>query len=446
MLSHQIASALRAVPSLAFAATLAVSAFGPPAPVGAGPEPPEPRARLELVVKQVNIVDDRDPWILGGGEMSLKVDIWRCKGDEPPPCRLGPGTRLAGAGAFINAGEGETVTLNLEVPQAGDLTVVEDTSRELGFAVYPGYHYAVGFEMSEWDGGLGNEVGSDDDHMGFVFHVLDAGENGLGIGTHTRLSKRDAGSDGDFVVTYEVRRVPLPDLAPVSIWVDDLPGSPKKRVCMTVVNRGDVHAGPFVVNLSVDGNVPPDGLYTVGVVGAGMDYLTCVETTLPTAGDYELAAVVDKARVVTEYNEANNVHRQTFTATPSSSSSSTSQGQGQADLTASAIRVRGQIPDGKDDCKDGKNDVAVVVKNAGAAKAGDFAVRLVVDGNSGAAKEEFLADGLDAGQEREVRFDDVRLKKGEHTLAASLDSEGTVAESNENNNELKVTAGCHDGN
>jgi subtilase family serine protease len=339
------------------------------------------------------------------------------------------------------------VPLNMEVPLAGDPNLGEGTSREHGFPVYPGRHYKIAFEMDESDGDGENGVGSLDDHLGHVTHFLDAGE--LGLGTHVRKSVRGDGvTPGDFVVTYEIRRVPLPDLAPVSIEVHDLPGDAKKQVCMTIVNRGDVHAGQFVVNLSVNGTVPPDGLYTVGVIGAGLTYLTCVHTTLPTSGQFELAAVVDKARAVTEYNEANNVHRQTFTATSSSSSSSssssTSQGQAQPDLTVSAVRVRGQVPDGKDDCKQGRNDVSVLVKNTGAVKAGDFRVRLVVDGDSGTARDEVLVDGLEAGKEHEVRFDDVRLNEGERTLLVTADATTGIAESTEDNNELKVTARCKD--
>ena len=49
-------------------------------------------------------------------------------------------------------------------------------------------------------------------------------------------------------------------------------------------------------------------------------------------------------------------------------------------------------------------------------------------------------DGLDAGQEREVRFDNIQLKAGAHTLTAATDTEGAVAEFKEDNKELKVTA------
>ena len=72
-----LGTAWRPIVALALTATLLTSAFGPPAPVGAAAEePPEIRARLELVVKQVNIRDNRDPWISGTGETQIEVGIW----------------------------------------------------------------------------------------------------------------------------------------------------------------------------------------------------------------------------------------------------------------------------------------------------------------------------------------------------------------------------------
>ena len=53
-------------------------------------------------------------------------------------------------------------------------------------------------------------------------------------------------------------------------------------------------------------------------------------------------------------------------------------------------------------------------------------------------------DGLEAGQEHEVRFDDVRLNEGERTLLVIADANKGIAESKEDNNELKVTARCKD--
>jgi subtilase family serine protease len=66
-------------------------------------------------------------------------------------------------------------------------------------------------------------------------------------------------------------------------------------------------------------------------------------------------------------------------------------------------------------------------------------VRLDADGDE--AGDESV-DGLEAGKEREVRFGDVRLKKGEHKLSATLDQKHVVAESNDENNERTAAATC----
>ena len=119
---------------------------------------------------------------------------------------------------------------------------------------------------------------------------------------------------------------------------------------------------------------------------------------------------------------------------------------GQPDLIVTAIRVRDQVPDGKDDCKDGKNPVTVVVKNAGPAGAGPFVVRITVDEVQGDDIQAYAVtasvDGIEAGQEREIRFDEVRLTKGQHALAAVADYKRTVAESADGNNDREVIVRC----
>jgi subtilase family serine protease len=52
--------------------------------------------------------------------------------------------------------------------------------------------------------------------------------------------------------------------------------------------------------------------------------------------------------------------------------------------------------------------------------------------------------GLEAGKELEVRFDDVKLKKGDRALTIAVDAKGAVTESKEDDNERKVTAQCKD--
>jgi len=110
----------------------------------------------------------------------------------------------------------------------------------------------------------------------------------------------------------------------------------------------------------------------------------------------------------------------------------------QPDLAIRAIRVNGQVPDGTNDCKAGTNDLAVVVKNIGKGDAVSCSVRLTVDGDDVDAS----VAGLSAGQEQEVRFDDVRLKKGEHKLVALVDPEHAVHDSKDANDQGKVSARC----
>src|SRR5262249_32911964 len=111
------------------------------------------------------------------------------------------------------------------------------------------------------------------------------------------------------------------------------------------------------------------------------------------------------------------------------------------DLIVSAIKVNGQAPDGKNDCKAGKNDVTVIVKNQGPKNAGDFVARLVVD-DQGTTLEQPADKGLEAGKELPLTFRGVQLKKGPHALVATADATSGITESDEDNDTLKVTATC----
>ena len=288
----------------------------------------------------------------------------------------------------------------------------------------------------------------DDDNMGERQIVLtEATGWGTAQGTFDFQSVR-GDRFGDFKVQFEIRNVTLPDLKPVAIKITDQPGTDKKKVCMTVHNAGTGVAYAFQVALRVDGEIPSDGgatipqLTTVGYTDA------CVQTRLPTTGQHTLAALVDVPNDVLELNDANNVFEQAYRAPAQQTTTSTQSGPtadaAQPDLTVRAIKVNGQVPDGKGDCKDGKSDVAVTVKNGGTAKAGDFTVRLVVDDDQDHVEEQTIGDGLDAGKESQVTFRGVRLKKGTHTLTVTADATTVISESHEGNNALKVTASCRD--
>ena len=225
---------------------------------------------------------------------------------------------------------------------------------------------------------------------------------------------------------------------------------------MSVVNAGAVDSGPFEVSLRVDGVIPKNGKTGAGRLPSGMHGELCVQTALP-PGPHRLTSYVDEPRAVVEVIEIDNRFELQYVApaagaqdqspatTPAPASSPS---PGQPDLVVTAIRVRDQVPDDKDDCKEGKNPVTVVVKNAGTATAGPFVVRITVDEVQGDDIQAYAVvastDGLEAGQEREVRFDEVKLKKGTHALAAVADYKLTVAESTDGNNDREVAVRCTD--
>ena len=443
----------------------------------------DPDARLEIIIKSIKVHDDgesRLEW--DGGEFWLGVELYRVR----PGCA----TALSGEGCGIlrlsrrdiafEADTDDTVILNQSISDKGsghDASIGPET----GIPVWADQKYQLTIYGHEMDLQFHDDVGK--------LNVVLTAEDNWHIGTYTERGERvDGGPLGnEFVVRpahlsveYEVRLMPLPDLVPTRVEQVDVAGSPNDAVCMDVRNNGPAAAGPFQMTVLVDDAVVPNGIVEAGKLPAGQVGTLCTETTLPTSGEW-LSVIVDDDRIVLEQHERNNrLDRRygfnyssvpsvslppgVFTSGPGANVSPAAAGavvidprpaasptpgpaaapsQARPDLTVSAIRVNGRVPDGKDDCKDGKNDVSVVVKNAGIANADAFVVRLQVDGAEDQTAEKSLP-GLDAGQEREVRFDGVRLKKGERKLAATADAGKAVAESNEGNNSHEVVARCDD--
>ena len=449
--------ARRAWTSLGLAALLLGSTLGAPTPTLAqDPVIKDHRmggpyvARVQVIMHSVKIFDDRDGRFAGDGEFYFWYTLVcaqltdRCLGNEE--------VFLDGYEKRFSAGSGETYALNQAVPVDGSPTNGYQATSDTGYPLYPGHNYRLRWGMEE------NDSITDREQMGDFRHHMTADTN-WGIGTFTTRSARADGSPGDFELTYEVRPVPMPDLRPVNIKIQDIPGGPKQRVCVAVQNIGPVAANPFGVVLRVNGDVPFGAQGSSPGLTSGNATDVCIETELPAGGPHKIEAYVDPGQAIIEYNEANNAYEQSYTGSGPAPAPSpepgpiliTSQGKGKddgqgeaqtqskVDLTVSGIKVNGQVPDGKNDCKDGKNAATIVVKNTGSAKASAFTVRLAVDG--GEAIEETV-DGLDAGKEREVKLDDVRLKKGAQKLIATADSKAAIAESNEENNERTVTAAC----
>ena len=443
----------------------------------------DPDARLEIIIKSIKVHDDSEgrlEW--DGGEFWLGVQLYRVgpgctPGSTSEGCRI---LRMSRRDVAFEADAGDTVILNQSISDKGsgnDASIGPET----GIPVWADQAYGMMIYAHEIDLQFHDDVGR--------LNVVLTADDNWHIGTYTERGERvDGGPLGNefdvepahYSVEYEVRLMPLPDLVPTRVEKVDVAGTSNDVVCMDVRNGGPLDAGPFRMTVLVDDTVVPNGIVEAGKLEAGKAGTLCTETTLPTLGEW-LSVVVDDDRIVLEQHERNNrLDRRygfNYSAVPSISlppggftsgpganvsppvagsvateprpaasptpSPSTAPSQARPDLTVSAIRVNGRVPDGKDDCKDGKNDVAVVVKNTGTAKAGAFVVRLAVDGDDDQVADKPVP-GLEAGQEREVRFDGVRLEKGERKLAATADASKTVAESDDGNNALSVSARCKD--
>jgi hypothetical protein len=445
----------RAIFALGLAAPILFSLFASIAPASAAtPDPRDPVARIQVVIKKVHIRDDND-WF-SEGEMSMEARIWRCAGTTKDSClvRQARNTSVDGFNLLrFDRSSGDAITLDRSLP-------------DQGFAVFPGELFMLYTRIIELD--ARGDQSAHHDEMGEIFWTFGA-EDGWRLGAYTvRAFDEEAYEPGDYDVEFEVRQVPLPDFAArTTRLIND--GGQQFR-CVDVANVGAASSGLFTVTIRVDER--PLRTVTMPALRVGDSAEHCVVLSeLPPDRQSLLSFVVDDGRLVAEMDEMNNridlaVDRTTAGSVrpqvgpgPGVVSAEPGTGAGSGtnpptpsstptpalpDLTIGELRINGQVPDKKDDCKDGKNDVTVVVKNGGTANAGPFAVQLVVDGNSAHAVDT-LVPGLDAGKESEVRFDKVRIRQGERVLAATADVKEAVAESNEGNNTRTVTARCKDG-
>ena len=446
----------RRAPAFALAATMLATALAPSTTaVAQGPivrDHRDPYARVQLVIKRIIVHDDMD-WGNGEIAISFKVNSLR------PGCVASGAacetTLLSGTLPEFSATDGTEKVFDRVIPSDTDSTTDDAISPPFGIPLRPGNQYELSIAGRERDAAI-------DDILGFLNAPITDKEGQIQFGSRTERGFRNfcrllggCGSEhAKYSVEYEIRPVPLPDLRPVAIKIHDLPGNQKKLVCAAIENIETADAGAFEVALKVDGVVPPGGQASAGRLASKAAGELCAEIALPATGQHQLSAVVDEADGVLEYNERNNVFEQAYAAPKqagpdksepeaTTTKAVASTAAAQADLTVSTLKVNNQVPDGKSDCKNGKNTVTMIVKNAGAEKAGAFAVRLQADGNELSVES---VDGLDAGKEREVRFEDVKLTKGEHKLTVTADAKTAVTESSEENNELKVSVRCQDDN
>jgi hypothetical protein len=423
-------------------------------------------AWLEVVVNKIIVHDDEDGFLKGAGEFNFQVRIGTLGCDTGPIWGDCLGQLVKSANISFSADSGQTVTLNRVVPRIGDLlsTSLDD---DAGVTVHPGTTYGIEISGSESDVGT-------DDAMGWTHLVLNDSSD-WAIGTHTIRGRQPRGftfsgllddiscavvdcaaqsnwTAASYSVELEVRRVALADLTPRSIKVvsrsSERPERQWREICAMVANIGPKEAGGYDVNFTLDG-----APYTrsFGYTYPGELDEVCAEVPEPALGEHVLTAAIAG---VPEMDLSNNEMRSTYTRTvlddirvplggvlettkvddggPAQTTpvqvGSSQPGSGpisketlgdtrtvDINVAVTDIRVKGG-------CDAGKNDVAVSVKNQGAATVRDLIVSLKVDGDD--ARDKPL-NSLDAGKDATVELGDVQLKKGDRKLTASVAPKGS---------------------
>jgi hypothetical protein len=453
--SSRLGFVLRIVPLVLLATAPILGPFQRPAPARAA-TPPDPAARLQVVIKSVKIFDDHE-WF-GSGEMHLWTTMWICDVRAAvSPCWRSedfPPRHYAAASVEFSASSDSTVTLNRVVPQPGDYAVGSDlVSMETGFTMNYGRFYRLQFGMWESDATV-VELGQcftfvlcdPDPSLGEVHMDLNQ-QSEWGFGTRTMRSVREGGGPGDFQITFEIRRTPLPDLQPTAIELLQNPAG-TDSVCLVVENVGEEDAGPFEMAFRIDGQEVPGGTLAAVGLAAGQSGKHCLQTELP-RGVHKLSVYVDEDRAVAEMDEYNNrFEREAVIRPPGLAPTGVGTG-GDApavgdpirpDLVVTSLKAA-RDANGSGQCEGGKtNYLFAQVKNVGPVAAGPFAVRVEVSGDL--KNEKGSGAGLAAGATMEVTIPTDDLKDGSQPVKVIADGDNQVSEQDEGNNTYQITANC----
>jgi hypothetical protein len=417
----------------------------------------DPDARLQVIIRTVEILEDHD---IGSGQFIFAVLFWRvnpgCQADLPDyTCN----TILAHSAPIeFSANDGETRAVDRTVPDPSPGATVHDATigPEGGIPVRNGQTFGILIVGHEKDDFFSDDVGT-------IFRLLTP-ENNWDIGVWRDRGRQEVGCTifppgcpfepggvpADTIVTYEIRRVPLPDLTIEDIRYLSVSG--KQFICPVIVNRGDVPSGVFPLTVRAD-REPVKSLDHLGPLSVGGVTDPCIPRSDLPAASHLLSFRLDEDKQVPESQERNNLYEHRIEAiSPASPATGAGPASGtvivadpmtgqagvsqQADLVLTSVKLSvGQA------CKAGKNDIAVAVKNQGAAATPAFSVRLSVDDDD---EDEKAVAPLDAGKELLLAFEDVRLKKGERRVVATVDAKKSVTESDEQNNERVMTLRCEE--
>jgi CARDB protein len=412
----------------------------------------DPDARLQIVINSIKILDDRD-W--GEGDMFFKLFLWRVKpgcadNSTSEECTTG---LLASAPMEFGANDGDVVTLNRAIPDPPPGAQILDSSisPDAGIPVFADQRYGLALMGTEQDPVI-------DDDMGTLLLSLTA-DNKWSIGPAVATPSKsvsdptrcfpipydcsfEATSPGSFVadysVNYEIRRMPLPDLVPSIRQINGDNG--QVFYCGRVANLGERASAAFQLAVRAD-------LSLVKVMDfPGLDAEASTErcilrSELP-SGQFMLSFRADEARQIAEMDEHNNLYQWRIPALVSAPVLQPIAAE-QPNLVVNAIRLNDAESTSQRACSTGKNAIGVALKNSGTGATEPTVLRLQVDSDNSGAIERPVAS-LDAGKSIDVTFEDVSLKKGAHTLTATIDAKKTITESKEDDNSLAVNVKCKD--
>lgn len=431
----------------------------------------DPAARLEVVIRKIQIHDISETPGESEGEFEFNtvlgpiddgcdargtsgvIPVWQLHWANCMESEL-----VRGATIKFHAGLGEHSVSHV-LPSAGDKATSPAVIGE-GFPVMADKVY--GFEIS----GKETDLLSDDNIGSVVFPMLP--EKDWGTGVHlirgiraTEFTDIDSGGNqfgdipSEFSLEFEVRPAALPDLVASNVGLRRLDDG-RDAACMTAGNAGVRPSGDFDVSLKADGDVIPAGTHRWVSLDPGQTRDLCVVDGLPN-GRHVLSMDIDLVRDIAESDERNNHYDAsvTITAPPpvgigrpiigqvplASDLSNAPVTTDQKDLVIEKTLVVGKMPDSGNDCDPGGNDVLVTIKNQATAATGEFTVRMIVDGHDSDAVDQSVPS-LAGGASTEIRFENLKLKKGEHTVGVTADAKNGITETLENNNTSSATVQC----
>lgn len=206
-------------------------------------------------------------------------------------------------------------------------------------------------------------------------------------------------------------------ISPASTPPFELVVGKNAKIEITVLNQGSCRSLSFVTQWKSDRNVSTGPSTYVAGLDANQSRKITLEYAFPKAGSFTTVANVDSENTVDETNESNNLAIQDVTVLPDL-----------PDLVITSFTILPAQPVQGIEAK-----VNIRVKNQGSHAAGPFVVQWKSDRLAPSGPSTQIAS-LAAGASVNVAFDYAFPAAGDYTSVATVDTDKSIAEWNEDNN------------